>query len=116
MKKIVFSQGIKIEMFKTKKNILDNSGQTLVEYLLLTLLVVGIMSGVWKTGAIQELIGPRGAIITKLNQMMRFSYRHAMSGSVKESYSNSNYTSPLHRSYGANGSTRFFGPAQEYPR
>ena len=112
---IVFSQGIKIKMFN-KNKIQSESGQTIIEYILMSLLVSGIMIGVWRSNFFQDLLGPSGRVTNSLTSMMRFSYRHAITGKKKEVYSDSDYESPAHLSYKDQEGSRFFGPAEGYPR
>jgi hypothetical protein len=92
-----------------------NSGQTLVEYLLMMLLVVGVMSVIYKSQIFQENIGKNGSFNLSLVALMKYSYRHALPGKKVEQYP-PNYTSSKHDSYQIeSNNTRFFGPAQGYP-
>ncbi len=92
-----------------------NKGQAAIEFVMMMLLVTLLVSTF--SGYYNEKFGKDGDVLSFINQRMKFSYRHAISGEEDESYNNINYNSGReHKSYaGQGGSTRFFGPANPYP-
>ncbi|MCB9094551.1 MAG: hypothetical protein H6621_05725 [Halobacteriovoraceae bacterium] len=93
-----------------------NKGQAFVEYLLLILVVVSVFSFIYKSDLVQGIVGPDRNILRNLENYMRYSYRHAMSGNKEETYPPS-YINPRHDSYIRTlENTRFFAPLVPYPR
>ena len=98
---------------KHKSNILDQQGQTLVEYILLLAVVVSLTTFVFKSDYWQSYFGPDGKFDSVFRARIEYSYRHALGG--KNFYSQPNYGDRNHDSYYGNGATRFFRPKEAYP-
>lgn len=110
MKEIVFLVGIKIGMMNNKE-----SGQTLVEYLLLTLVIVTVLYNVFRSDVFRNMVDLDGDVMDGFIRQMRYSYRHALPGKERPVI---NYGSIDHDSYydKKNQETRFFAPNAPYPR
>jgi len=104
---------IKIK-FPIKRKCKREAGQTMVEYILLTAVVIGLFSLFLKVPFMQDLLSENSKFTSGLFYSMQFCYRHAIYGEDKETYPPS-YNSPKHTSYATSGDTRFFGPADPYP-
>mgnify|MGYP001394408638 FL=1 len=98
---------------KYKEHILDQSGQTLVEYILLLAVVVSLTTFVFKSDYWQSYFGPDGRFDSVFRARIEYSYRHALGGN--DFYSQPNYGDRNHDSYYGNGNTRFFRPREAYP-
>ncbi len=93
------------------------SGQTMVEYLLLSLVIVTIIYGVIKSDVFRNVVDIDGGVMEGLYRRMRYSYRHALPGNKKMN-PRTDYNSTKHDSY-LNPQTnfsRFFAPNAGYPR
>ncbi|MCO4753809.1 MAG: hypothetical protein KC478_04980 [Bacteriovoracaceae bacterium] len=98
---------------ESQRQILNHSGQTLVEYILLLAVVVSLTTFAFKSDYWQSYFGPDGKIDEVFRARLEYSYRHALGG--KDFYSQPNYGDRNHDSYYDNGSTRFFRPREAYP-
>lgn len=95
------------------KNILLNQrGQSLVEYMLVILVSVSIAYSILNSDLVKDYFGENGTLATNFKLELEYSYRHGIRGRKR---TNKDYNSPNHDSYRANGDTRFFGPLQRYP-
>lgn len=94
-------------------DLLDQRGQSMVEYILLLAVVISLAGVVFKTDFWQSYFGPDGKFDQVFRARIEYSYRHSLEGS--EFYAPPNYGSKNHDSYYKGGSTRFFRPTQAYP-
>ena len=97
-----------------KISLLDETGQSSVEYILLFGIVVILSITLFKSEAFNKLFGNDGVFAKTYREEVEFSYRHAVGG--RKAFTTPNYSSPNHMSYKGNGSeTRFFGARDKYP-
>lgn len=94
---------------------INQTGQATVEYILMLAVVMGFVFYVFNHPGVKDFLASDGALFGKLKNTIQYSYRHAMGGVVSERYP-ANYSEASHPSYVGGTETRFFGPAQEYPR
>jgi hypothetical protein len=99
---------------KMVRKISSQKGQTFVEYILLTAVVIGLFSFFLKLPFMADLMSSESQFSKGLFRSMQYCYRHAIYGEVVETYPTT-YQSPNHASYTSGGDTRFFGPADPYP-
>ena len=98
----------------------NQSGQTVVEYILLFSVAVSLVLTFYKSDAYQKIFGERGMLGTKIKEQNEFAYRHALtaSGKTRERPANISRTNrdiTVHPSYtDLAGETRFFGPLDKY--
>ncbi len=92
------------------------SGQTFIEYLLLTLVLVSVIFGIVRSDLFRDIVDYDGELMQGFYKRMRYSYRHALPGNKKVPKVPT-YTSPTHDSYfnEETGQSRFFAPNQGYP-
>ena len=99
--------------FRNKKFILLNQkGQSSVEYILLFAVVVVLATTVFKSEAFIKLFGQDGLFAKTYREEIEFSYRHTLGG--RKAFTTPNYDSP-HSSYQGGSGTRFFGAKDAYP-
>lgn len=92
----------------------DESGQSIVEYIMLLGVVLLLVLTVLKNDRFQDIMGPNSTIVNGMRDSMMYSYRHGRPG--LSSADTSNYTSS-HETYtrsDGNGS-RFFSNNDPYP-
>lgn len=96
----------------TKRSVLINSsGQSTVEYLLLFAVVIAFVTGVFKSNQFESLFGEQGRFANVYRGEIEYTYRHGRMGD--KFYSKPNYNSANdHESY----KDRFFGAREKYPR
>jgi hypothetical protein len=102
-----------IKKFQSKQ-ILNQSGQSLVEYIMLLAVVFFLVSSVFNSSLFQDFFGPQGTFSRTFKGEVEFSYRHALRG--VENYRPPNYQTDQHPSYVGPGGSRFFGAKEKYPK
>jgi len=94
-------------IFSKKLFLLNERGQSTVEYILLIAVVVSLVSIFFKSPLFQGYFGDGGKIASTFKGKMEYTYRHGING--RKFFTQPNYSS--HESY--NG--RFFGAKETYP-
>ena len=95
--------------YNQRKTLLDNqSGQSMVEYILLLAVVISIVSVVFNSDLFKGYFGDGGQLAQAFRGKIEYTYTHAING--KEFFRRPNYES--HDSY--NG--RFFAAQEVYPK
>lgn len=103
-----------------KKFMNNQSGQTLVEYILLLVVAVSLFMTFYRSETFRKLFGEQGEIGKKMKTQNEFAYRHAFYGSgtartVLDDIPRDNKDISVHPSYAEPGvGTRFFGPKEPY--
>lgn len=99
----------------------NQSGQTLVEYILLLAVAVSLVLTFYNSNAFKRLFGAQGQIGKSIKSQNEFSYRHAISVNGKTQTRSAdvprdNKSISNHPSYADpyGGGTRFFGPQATY--
>lgn len=92
----------------------NQSGQTMVEYLMLIAVVVSITVGVLRSEFFVNLLGANGTLGTSYKLRMENSYRYAtkVNEAVTIDYNSINHPSY----YDGSGSTRFFSGLEPYEK
>lgn len=93
--------------------LLDQKGQSSVEYLMLVVIIVSMTIAVLKSNAFQDFFGSQGQFATVYKSEIEFSYTNSYQG--REAFEEPDYNNPDHSSYKGSSGTRFFGANQEYP-
>jgi hypothetical protein len=95
----------------------NQDGQSVLEYVLLLAVVVSLAMTVFKSKAVQELLGPDSVFFQTLRDRYEFSYRYGSLPGEGQDPSAGNGYSNTHESYynSAQSQTRFFTPAEPYP-
>lgn len=92
----------------------NQSGQTLLEYLLLTAVVISMFLILTRSQLVKNMIGEDGLFMDQIQKNIQFCYRHAFDGKKIEKIP-ADYINADHQSYHSGIDTRFFGPADPYP-
>lgn len=95
----------------------NQSGQTMVEYILLLVVAISLVITFYNSEAYRRLFGEQGEIGQRIKQESEFSYRHAYSDETPGADPGITRDISVHPSYrdGQDGGTRFFGPRVPYP-
>lgn len=100
-------------IFKLKGH--NQAGQSTVEYVLLFAVVTVLVMTIFKSDKFKELFGDNGKFSDVYRRELEFSYRHGLSG--RKPFETPNYIGGEHESFkGENGSSRFFGAKDGYPK
>lgn len=89
-----------------------NSGQTMVEYILLLAVVAVLFGSVFRSKLFTAYFGEQGSFAKVYKNKLEYSYRHGLDGNITTTI---NPTDKNHDTYFKNGDTRFFGPKVTYP-
>ena len=104
---------------KYKKNsVLNNKGQSAVEYILLISMATALVYSVLTSRKFKELFGKESNFLEKIRGNLEYSYRHTHPPRVGGGGAdNFNYTRRSHKSYynQEKGVTRFYGLVEKYP-
>jgi len=98
---------------KRKFSILNEKGQSAVEYILLIAVSISLVFMVFNSDTFKDVFGDKGKFAKVFRSEIEYSYRHALGG--RKLYSTPSYTSPSHDSYKRGSETRFFGAKDRYP-
>lgn len=99
--------------------IINQAGQSTVEYIMLMALMATLVFGVLKSDPFQEIFGDNSRYFSGLASIIQFSYRHGYLGDSDErDGDNYNYSGGTvnHQSYRLDDTTRFFVPTEPYPQ
>lgn len=105
---------VNIRLGNQKKFILDQKGQSSVEYILLFAMIAIIATTLFNSEPFQKMFGSNGIFAKTYKEEIEFSYHHAHGG--RKEFVKPNYNSPNHSSYIGPGGTRFFGANDAYPK
>lgn len=94
----------------------DESGQSVVEYILLLAVVSSLAGVLFKTDFWQSYFGPDGKFDSIFRAKIEYSYRHSLGGNKFYGEAPPNYGSKNHDSYYSGQSTRFYRPNEAYPK
>jgi hypothetical protein len=101
------------------KLILKNSGQALVEYLLLLVVIVSVVIAFFKSQIFLNYFGANGTLADGFKKEIEYSYRHASRGraALGDPQNQILYSNGSHPSFwnAAKGTSHFFGPREPYP-
>jgi Flp pilus assembly pilin Flp len=104
------SHGIKF--FKVK----SEQGQTMVEYILLLAVAVGLVYTLMNSALFKRIFGDKGSFGGALKASSEFNYRHgAPIGSLPD-VPRENREPNMHPTYSDGTESRFFGPKEKYPQ
>lgn len=92
----------------------NHSGQSVMEYLLLLLVVTSLVFTVLNSQAFLALMGPDSAFFERLKTQQEYSYRHTHLSELDDT---SSYDG-IHHSYvnPATNTSRFFSTTKAYPQ
>jgi hypothetical protein len=97
----------------------SQSGQTLVEYILLIVVAVSLVLTVYRSAAFRRIFGEQGSLGLQIKSQNEYAYRHAGPKRTPEAVDvpREHKEGGTHPSYADPdvGSTRFFGPRRAYP-
>lgn len=93
--------------------IINQTGQTTVEYILIISVVVVLIVSVFNSKLFQDNLGPEGKYLKEYKQQFEFAYRNAYPYDGEKGV----YSNKTHPSYIKSGDneTRFFIPKVPYP-
>ncbi|OUR93105.1 hypothetical protein A9Q84_21625 [Halobacteriovorax marinus] len=101
---------------KNKNTILNNYGQSAVEYILLLSVISVITFSVINSKKFKDFIGKDSGFFAAIRSQIEFSYRHGFAGKSENDQSDNNYSS-FHETYYnyEENQSRFFSGADPYP-
>ena len=103
-----------MDKVKTKMN---ERGQTVVEYIFLTAVVVSLAVAVFNSPVFKRFLGKDSEFFTALRKVFMVSYRHGLyESNINPTVNPEEDYSGVHRSYVGDNSTRFFTPMAPYER
>jgi Flp pilus assembly pilin Flp len=93
------------------------SGQTMVEYMLLLAVALSLVITFYNSDAFKKLFGERGELASMIKEESEFSYRHAYMRNRNGDLPRDSRDGAEHPSYynSRDGESRFFGPKDTYP-
>lgn len=93
------------------------SGQTVVEYILLLAVSISLVLTFYRSDAFRRLFGSQGSVGAAIREENEWGYRHAYLLRRNIGTEPVQYSGPDHPSYydSNEGETRFFGPRAFYP-
>lgn len=103
-----------------KRKLLNQIGQSTVEYILLMAVITTISISILKSDVFQNIFGRDSQFFAEFGKRVEFSYRHGHMGTRDERDSDDYNYSPStvsHKSYVMDdGNSRFFIPTDKYPK
>lgn len=99
---------------KKSNNILNERGQSTVEYLLLLVVITSFITIVLKSPAVKQWVGGDKSLYEAMARSIEFSFRYGHAG-IDDDYSN-NYSDPRLKTYSNEdgNASRFFAPQVKY--
>lgn len=97
----------------------DESGQTVVEYMLLLAVSISLVMTFYNSALYKRLFGNSGTIGEAIKSESEFNYRHAFPAQGQtDSHPRTERNGAIHPSYYDNifGGSRFFGSVNKYPQ
>ncbi len=100
-------------MAKQTRNLLDDSGQSVVEYILLLAVITSLAFTVYSNPKFKQFFGERG-FFEAMRGRIGFAYRYGYEGN--DPAEEFQYTNNKHKTYlnEESNSSRFFSPIDEY--
>jgi len=103
-----------MEKIKIESN---EKGQTVVEYIFLTAVVVSLAVAVFNSPVFKRFLGKDSEFFVALRKVFMVSYRHSLyESTINPSTNPEEDYSGTHKSYVGDNSTRFFTPTNPYER
>jgi hypothetical protein len=95
---------------------LKSEGQSTVEYILLTAVIVALMTTIFNSARFKDFLGKNGAFARAIKEETQWNYRHGFAGR-QPSPVIIRYPAGTHPTYynAARGNSHFFGPRDKYP-
>lgn len=94
----------------------SQSGQTMVEYMLLLAVALSLVVTFYNSEAFKRLFGNQGSLGKMIKEESEFSYRHAYMRNKGEDVPRGNRDGSVHPSYvHPSGGSRFFSAKDPYP-
>lgn len=94
--------------------VLNEKGQSTIEYILLIVVVVSVASALFNSAAFKRFVGEDSEFMQKAYKEMSYAYRHGRMGTTEEDVSN--YTRDHETFFNKEeGRSRFFAPTSQYP-
>ena len=87
---------------------ISNSGQALMEYILLISVISMMFISILKSDQFQDVFGDEANFFKQMRIKLAYEYRHSISREKNKLDTTNNSYSGSHESYVKNGSTRFF--------
>lgn len=101
---------------KIENILLNEKGQSVVEYIMLLAVISLITFSVINSGKFKDFMGEDSAFFAGLRSQIGYSYRHGYLNSEADR-SDANYSGPHETYYNIDdGQTRFFSGGEQYPR
>lgn len=94
----------------------SQTGQTMVEYMLLLAVALSLVITFYNSAAFKRLFGNQGSLGKTIKDESEFAYRHAYMRNKTEDVSRENRNGSVHPSYtNPSGGSRFFSAKDPYP-
>ena len=94
----------------------SEQGQTMVEYILLLAVAVGLVYTLMNSALFNRIFGNKGSFGAALKTNSEFTYRHGSSLQAMPDIPRENRSPSQHPTYSDGTESRFFGPKRKYPR
>lgn len=99
-----------MDLVRIKKlYLIEDKGQSTVEYILLLAVIISLVTFVFNSDGFQALFGDNGQFANVYKRELEYSYRQGRFGRLR--FQTPNYKSGQHDSY----NERFFGAKDAYP-
>ncbi len=95
-------------------SVLNNKGQSTIEYLLLLVVIASLAATVFNSDAFRNIFGKDSSFFAIMQRRIQFTYRHGLEGEKDDTF---NYgDGSAHHSYFSqeNSNSRFFLPLEGY--
>ena len=101
---------------KNKNILLDEKGQSVVEYIMLLAVISSITFSIINSDKFKDFMGKDSSFFAGLRSQLEYAYRHGYLNSESDR-SDNNYSGPHETYYNIDdGQTRFFSGGEQYPR
>lgn len=93
----------------------SEQGQTMVEYILLLAVAVGLVYTLMNSALFKRIFGNKGTFGGALKASSEYNYRHGTPIGSLPDVPRENRTPNTHPTYSDGSESRFFGPKNKYP-